>query len=61
MKFRYLVEVEVKNDAGTQEIGKHDLAMMVLGILEANRLSSVPWVINTHYALVRTTVPGEEM
>jgi hypothetical protein len=53
VKFSYLVEVEVKNDAGTQEIGRHDLAMMVLGILEANRLSSVPWVINQHYTLVK--------
>lgn len=53
MIFRYVVEVEVKNDAGSQEIEKHDLAMMVLGILEANRLDSVPWVVNQHYTLVK--------
>jgi hypothetical protein len=53
MKFRFAVEVEVKNDAASQETGNHDLAVMLMGLLENNKLDSVPWVIQQHYSLVK--------
>jgi predicted N-formylglutamate amidohydrolase len=53
MKFRFAVEIEVKNDGLTQDMGQHDLAMMLLAILEDNKIASVPWVIGQHYAVVK--------
>lgn len=54
MKFKYSVEIEVKNDAATQEMGRDDLNAMLLGILEnSTKLDSVPWVINYHYAPIK--------
>lgn len=47
--FRYVVEVEVKNDAGTQDTDPHDLAMMIQHNLEDNKLKQLPWVIEQHY------------
>lgn len=52
MKFMFAVEVEVKNDAASHEMDKHDLALMLLGLLENNKLDSVPWVINQHYGYI---------
>ena len=51
MKFTFSVEIEVKNDAGTQECGRHDLALMVQHALERNQLDLLPWVIQQHYTL----------
>jgi hypothetical protein len=53
MIFRFRVEVEVKNDAGSHEMDNHDLALMLLGLLENNKLGSVPWVIQQHYELIK--------
>ena len=53
MKFRYAVEIEIKNDALTREAGEHDLAMMIQNRLEDNLLDELPWVIEAHYALVK--------
>ena len=53
MVLRFMVEIEVKNDGATQELGEHDLALMLLGVLENNKLASIPWVINQHYSLVK--------
>lgn len=53
MRFRFNVEVEVKNDAVSQETDDHDLAVMLMGLLENNKLGSVPWVIQQHYSLVK--------
>lgn len=52
-KFRFTVEVEVKNDAASQEAGTHDLSVMLMGLLENNKLGSVPWVIHQNYELVK--------
>lgn len=53
MRFRYMVEVEVKNDAGSHEMDNNDLALMIMGLLENNKLGSVPWVIAQNYELVK--------
>ena len=54
MKFTFAVEVEVKNDAGTQDCDSHDMAMMLLTNLEQNKLDSLPWVIKQHYGFINT-------
>jgi hypothetical protein len=53
MKFQFAVEVEVKNDAASREAEQHDLAVMLMGMLENNKLGSLPWVIGQHYSLVK--------
>lgn len=52
MKFTFAVEVEVKNDAASREAERHDLALMLMGLLENNKLDSVPWVIRQHYGYI---------
>ena len=49
--FKFAVEVEVKNDAASREAERHDLAVMLMGLLENNKLDYVPWVIGQHYSL----------
>lgn len=49
MKFRYVVEVDVKNDGLTQDCGYDDLARMIQADLENNQLKTLPWVINQRY------------
>lgn len=49
--FKFAVEVEVKNDAASREADRHDLALMLMGLLENNKLDSVSWVIQQHYSL----------
>jgi hypothetical protein len=54
MIFRFMVEVEVKNDSATQEMERTDLALMLLNVLESNRsLDAIPWVIARHYELIK--------
>jgi len=50
--FRFYVEVEVKNDAGTQESEKSDLAAMLMDCLQDNTVVLLPWVIDQHYAYI---------
>lgn len=51
MRFRFAVEIEVKNDALTQEAGRDDVAVMLLDNLEDNKLSALPWVLIEHYTV----------
>ena len=52
MQFRYIVDVEIKNDALTQENDNNDLAVMLLENLQANQLGSLPWVLISQYTLM---------
>lgn len=53
MKFTFAVEVEVKNDAVTQDSDPHDLAMILLTNLEDNKLDTLSWVIRQHYGFIK--------
>ena len=54
MKFMFAVEIEVKNDALTQDCGSHEMALMLLNCLEDNMLDRLPWVIQQHYGFINT-------
>lgn len=49
MKFRYVVEIEVKNDGLTQDCGYDDLVWIIRAGLEDNQLKTLPWVIKQRY------------
>ena len=54
MVLRFMVEIEVKNDGATQELGQRDLALMLMNVLEHDKgLDAIPWVIARHYSLVK--------
>ena len=53
MKFRFVVEIEVKNDALTREAGKSDITVMLQEHLEENKLATLPWVVQTRYIVVK--------
>ena len=52
MTFRFVVDVDVKNDAITRDCHAHDLAMMVMQNLEDNKLDTLPWVIEVNIAQI---------
>jgi hypothetical protein len=53
VRFSFIVQVDIKNDATTQDCEDSDLAAMLIEGLEDNRLSSLSWVIDQNYRMFR--------
>lgn len=52
MKYVVAVEIDVKNDALTQESEHNDIAVILLDSLANNKLSDLPWVLEANYGML---------